>query len=762
MGKDKKKKKEEGGEKSVDNQTFLGLSKEAEHTVTAVIFFLSALFLILAYFGIAGIAGDISYGFLSKLFGAGFFLFPLVFILLGIALLKAVTPRFISSAISGGILFLLSSLGLLDLIFRERTGEEVTGGLVGKFFAMPFIKLFDQIAGGLILLTLVIISFIIIFDSRLLLKASIFGKNLGKKKEEGDLTDKESAKINAIAETEEKKECKEKTSHELVGLGPKGEGNEKTIANSVGEFLRIPFFGDRRRGKFTPPPLSLFENDSGKPSAGDIKANANIIKRTLSNFGIDIEMDEISIGPSITRYALKPAEGIKLSRILGLNPNLALALAAHPIRIEAPIPGKSLVGIEIPNKTKSIVGLGSLFSTPEFQNNTDPLFITLGRGVSGSPYFTNLSKAPHILIAGSTGSGKSVTIHTIIASILYRNPPDKVRFIMIDPKRVELTAYNNIPHLLTGVITDPKKTIIALGWAAKEMERRYSILEENCVRDIQSYHKNIMEPFEIKIEKCEEDAEEMENAPDPMPYIVIVIDELADIMATYPRELEAAIVRLAQMSRAVGIHLVLSTQRPQVEVITGLIKANIPTRIALRVPSQIDSRTILDTPGAEKLLGAGDMLYMGGETAKPIRIQSGYISEQEVKNLVKFLINKHKDDFLDEIDLTADKNGSSIASVNFSNGDNGGTDGKDDQIYEEAKKLVTTAGKASSSLLQRKLMLGYARAARIMDMLEERGVVGPGVGSKPREVLIHAEAKDVYLGDGGVKSDDGKSDEEQL
>lgn len=761
MGKDKKKKKEEDGGKDVDNQTFLGLSKEAEHTVTAVVFFLSALFLILAYFGIAGIAGNISYGFLSKLFGAGFFLFPLVFILLGIALLKAVTPRFISSAVSGGILFLLSSLGLLDLIFRERTGEEITGGLIGKFFAMPLVKLFDEIASGLILLTLVIISFIIIFDSRLVLSASIFGKKLGNKNEEGDLTDKESAKINAIAETEEKKVVKEKTSSELVGPGPKGEEGEKSIANSVGEFLHIPFFGDRKRGKYTPPPLSIFENDSGKPSAGDIKANANIIKRTLSNFGIDTEMDEISIGPSITRYALKPAEGIKLSRILGLNPNLALALAAHPIRIEAPIPGKSLVGIEIPNKTKSIVGLGSLFSTPEFQSNTDPLFLTLGRGVSGSPHFTNLAKAPHILIAGSTGSGKSVTIHTIIASILYRNPPGKVRFIMIDPKRVELTAYNNIPHLLTSVITDPKKTIVALGWAAKEMERRYNILEENCVRDIQSYHKNIIEPFDAKVEKCEEGAEEMENAPDPMPYIVIVIDELADIMAMYPRELEAAVVRLAQMSRAVGIHLVLSTQRPQVEVITGLIKANIPTRIALRVPSQIDSRTILDTPGAEKLLGAGDMLYMGGETAKPIRIQSGYISEQEVKNLVKYLIDKHKDDFLDEIDLTSDKNGSTLTSVDFSNRESGG-DGKDEQIYEEAKKLVTTAGKASSSLLQRKLMLGYARAARIMDMLEERGVVGPGVGSKPREVLIHAEAKDVYLENDGVKSDDGKSDEEQL
>ena len=315
---------------------------------------------------------------------------------------------------------------------------------------------------------------------------------------------------------------------------------------------------------YTPPPLSLLERDRGKPEVGDIKANSNIIKRTLQNFGIMVEMDEISIGPSVTRYALKPAEGVKLSRILGLQNNLELALAAHPVRIEAPIPGKSLVGIEIPNSVKTLVGLGSLLSQSEYTNSEKPLMVALGKSISGVSVFANMVKMPHLLIAGATGSGKSVTIHAIINSLLFRNSPENLKFIMIDPKRVELTQYNKIPHLLTPVITDAKKVIMSLKWAAKEMEHRYDILEKNKVRDIESYHKNIA-------------------SPDTMPYIIIVIDELADIMQAYPRELESAVIRLAQMSRAVGIHLILSTQRPSVNVITGLIKANIPSRISFSV-----------------------------------------------------------------------------------------------------------------------------------------------------------------------------------
>lgn len=464
---------------------------------------------------------------------------------------------------------------------------------------------------------------------------------------------------------------------------------------------------------FIPPPLSLLEKDRGKPETGDIKANANIIKRTLQNFGIDVEMDEISIGPSVTRYALKPAEGVKLSKIIALNNDLALALAAHPIRIEAPIPGKSLVGIEIPNTTKTTVGLATLLGSEEYQQSEKSLLVSLGKGISGRSYFSNLSKAPHMLIAGATGSGKSVTIHAIITSLLFRNSPENLKFIMIDPKRVELTLYNKIPHLLTPVITDAKKAILALKWAAKEMSRRYDTFEKNSVRDIDSYHKNI--------------------SGESMPFIVIVLDELADIMQAYPRELESAVVRIAQMSRAVGIHLIVSTQRPSVNVITGLIKANIPSRIALQVSAQIDSRTILDTGGAEKLLGAGDMLYLGGEMSKPLRLQSAFISETEVKKVVKYLADAYKDEVMGEINLTGAEAGKD--SIFESIIDSNNVDlGDEDELLGQAHEIVIRTGKASTSFLQRKLGVGYSRSAKLIDLLEAKGIVGPANGAKPREV----------------------------
>ncbi|MFQ5662126.1 MAG: DNA translocase FtsK, partial [Candidatus Paceibacteria bacterium] len=478
-----------------------------------------------------------------------------------------------------------------------------------------------------------------------------------------------------------------------------------------------------------PPPLSILEKDRGKPGVGDIKANANIIKRTLQNFGVDVQVDEISIGPSVTRYALKPAEGVRLSKILGLQNNLELALAAHPVRIEAPIPGRSLVGVEVPNTAKTTVGLSTLLGSSEFQNSEKPLLVSLGKDITGKSYFGNLGKMPHVLIAGATGSGKSVTIHTFITSLLFRNSAEQLRFIMIDPKRVELTLYNNIPHLLTPVITDPKKAILALKWAAKEMDRRYGVLEENSVRDIESYHESIA-GLEDEEEE-ENDGEEVEA----MPYIAIVIDELADIMQMYPRELESVVVRLAQMSRAVGIHLILSTQRPSVNVITGLIKANIPSRIALQVASQIDSRTILDGSGAEKLLGSGDMLYLSGEMSKPRRLQAAFISENEVKKVAKYLIKNYGDDVQNEIDLSAngtrDTNNSAVFEAILDENE----DEEEDELYEEAKETVIHAGKASTSYLQRKLRIGYARAARLIDILEEKGVIGPADGAKPREVL---------------------------
>ena len=471
-----------------------------------------------------------------------------------------------------------------------------------------------------------------------------------------------------------------------------------------------------------------------------MKANMNIIKRTLQNFGISVEMDEASIGPTVTRYAMKPAEGVRLSKIVALQSNLELALAAAPVRIEAPIPGKSLVGIEVPNISRTTLGLAPLIADAAFAGSEKPLLLSLGRSITGTPHYADLARMPHILVAGTTGAGKSIMIHDFIVSLLYRCGPERLRFIMVDPKRVELTAYNSIPHLLTPVITDAKKAILAIKWLAKEMERRYNILETESVRDISSYHENIVAPALEKVGSWKLEVGSSEaKLPEAMPYIVVIIDELADIMSTYPRELEAGIVRLAQMSRAVGIHLILSTQRPSVKVITGLIKANIPARVAFQVASGIDSRTILDMGGAEKLLGAGDMLFLSGEMSKPRRIQAPLISESEVKKVVAHAARQGEGELQSEIDFTE-------------RGEAGGTDAifssmigneNEDELYPEAKRTILEAGKASTSYLQRKLGIGYARAARLMDMLEERGVIGPADGAKPRDVIGEGNADEL-------------------
>ncbi|MBX4198503.1 DNA translocase FtsK [Candidatus Parcubacteria bacterium] len=702
------------------------LKEETIRFIYAILFFIAGLFLVFSALNRAGIVGQTTYAGLTFLLGIGYFLLPLLLFFLGITFLKSAGQSVAWPKMLGSFLFLLASLGTISMLLKDADGSG-QGGLLGNVISSPLIKLFDFWVTLLFLIGLLIISAIITLDPVMSFESLAFWR---KKKDEDELTTLPELKLDEESIPEERKpEPAVALAEESRGLGVKKvlglekKSKEGDFAIDVSRFFGKPYI---------PPPLSLLELDRGKPGVGDIKANANIIKRTLQNFGINVEMDEISIGPSVTRYALKPAEGVKLSRIIGLHNDLALALAAHPIRIEAPIPGKSLVGIEIPNSTKTTVGLGTLLGSEDFKQSDKPLLVSLGKGISGKSHFANLGKMPHLLIAGATGSGKSVTIHTILVSLLYRNSPENLKFIMIDPKRVELTLYNNIPHLLTPVITDAKKSILALKWAAKEMDRRYDILESKKVRDIESYHKTILGPALKKFQGKSREELEGEIIPESMPYIVIIIDELADLMQAYPRELESAIVRLAQMSRAVGIHLMLSTQRPSVNVITGLIKANVPTRIALQVASQIDSRTILDAAGAEKLLGAGDMLFQSGEMSKPQRIQSGYITEGEVKSVVKYLVDTYADELPNEINLTEggqDKN----AIFESSFGDDEG--GDDDDLYEQAREIVVHAGKASTSYLQRKLRIGYARAARLIDMLEERGVIGPGDGAKPREVI---------------------------
>lgn len=678
------------------------IADDTRHGIIAISLFALATFFVLARVNYAGKVGELSYSIFGKLFGVGFLLIPATFIILGLSFWQSQRPNFVLGRVASGLILFLASLGLMDVI------SDNAGGLMGHYITLPLLNLFQVYMTVIILVVLVIITMLIILD----ITPQAIVANLKKPKVARDENLDETEEEVVVEEVEEDTEEEET---EETPEPPQKQPKTPEVVNDESLFGKL--IGNRKSsGAFVPPPLSLLEKDTGKPGTGDIKANTNKIKRTLQNFGVTVEMDDVSVGPSVTRYSLKPAEGIKLAKIVALQNDLSLALAAHPIRIEAPIPGKSLVGIEIPNSVKSRVGLATLLGSKEFTSSPHPLLASLGRGISGTAHFTNIAKAPHMLIAGTTGSGKSVTINAIITSLLYRNAPDQLRFIMVDPKRVELTPYNRIPHLLTPVITDAKKAILALKWAAKEMERRYDLLEKEGVRDIQSYHK--------KIEGADNDEEK-----DKMPFIVIIIDELADIMSVYPRELEAGIVRLAQMSRAIGIHLIVSTQRPSVEVITGLIKANIPSRIALKVASQIDSRTILDMGGAEKLLGSGDMLSLSSDRPEPTRIQSAFISEEEVRQVVDHVATQYQDEIPVDINLTPEGNPDAMFA-----GSIGDDDGDDDDLYEDAREAVISAGKASASYLQRKLKVGYARAARLLDMLEERGVIGPGNGAKAREI----------------------------
>lgn len=458
------------------------------------------------------------------------------------------------------------------------------------------------------------------------------------------------------------------------------------------------------------PPLSLLSTEKGsKADRGDIKENASIIESTLESFGIRAKVAEVNGGPAITQYAIKIAEGTKLSKIKALQTDLALALAAPTgqIRIEAPIPGRNLVGIEIPNRSPEYVTLFEILNHPDMKKEKSRLAVGLGLGVSGAPAIADIKKMPHVIVAGSTGSGKSVCINTIITTLLFRNSPQELRFIMVDPKRVELTGYNGIPHLLTPVIVDTERVISALQWATKEMDRRYKMFAEVGARNIEDYNEA--------------------SGFTAMEYIVIVIDELADIMLSAPSKVEDLIVRLAQMARATGMHLIIATQRPSVNVITGIIKANVPTRIAFNVASMIDSRVIIDSPGAEKLLGKGDMLFVPPDRPLPTRIQGTYVTNSEIKNLI---------DFLKASGEAAVEYKEEVTEKYLGEEDDDSLTIERDPLFEDAATVVMSAGKASTSYLQRKMSLGYNRAAKIMDQLERAGIIGPAEGVKPRSILI--------------------------
>ncbi len=464
-------------------------------------------------------------------------------------------------------------------------------------------------------------------------------------------------------------------------------------------------------------------NNSSGNYEEELKYNATKLVDTLNSFGVSTKIVDICRGPSVTRYELQPAPGVKISKITGLSDDIALALASAGVRIEAPIPNKSAVGIEVPNKNKSMVSLREIIETPIYQNAKSKLNVALGKDITGNVICADVAKMPHLLIAGTTGSGKSVCLNSMIVSILFNATPDEVKLVMIDPKQVEFTVYNGIPHLLVPVVSDPKKAAGALGWAVTEMLQRYKMFSEKSVRDIKGYNK----------------LADTDNTITPMPHIVIFIDELSDLMMAAPNEVEDSICRLAQMARAAGMHLVIATQRPSVNVITGVIKANIPSRIALSVSSQIDSRTIIDAAGAEKLLGNGDMLFSPVGISKPIRVQGCFLSDEEVEGVVKFIKSqsdekKYDEGVMQEIERQAAMETSKKSSASAASSD--GDDSSGDEMMPKAIEVVVESQMASTTLLQRKLKLGYARAARIIDELEQRGIVGPFEGAKPRKVLI--------------------------
>jgi len=682
------------------------LTQRTKRWIKAVLMFLAAVIVGLSFLDKAGQGGKLFLAGARLLIGQAVFSLPLLFILGGLIFLKPKQKgKFLPIFL--GIFILI--FGIAGILGAQNLSQK-EGGWLGFLMAQLVVNLFGLLVANIIFGTIIIIGLVIFLQS-------IWKHKLEEEKEKKSFF---SRIINVpkplslkIKEIEQKSELNREAQPKISLFKNEEVNSDKQKTQKSKE-------------KYIFPPIDLLSKNEGSPTSGNIKQNSTIIKKTLENFGIPVEMAEANVGPTVTQYAFKPAEGVKLSKITTLSNNLSLALAAHPIRIEAPIPGKSLVGIEIPNKARSIVSLRNLVANPLFHGTPNPLLFVLGRNVSGSPMYADLADMPHLLVAGSTGTGKTIYLNGLILSLLYHNSPSSLKFILIDPKRVEFQNYNDLPHLLCPVIYDPQKTINALQWLVKEMERRFEVFSEIPTRNIDTYNKT----------------KSVIASGLNLPYIVLIVDELADLMAAKGREIEAGVVRLAQMARATGIHLVLATQRPSVEVITGLIKANVTSRITFQVASQIDSRTILDAAGAEKLLGAGDMLFVSAKSIRPRRIQSPYVSEADVKKVTEFITGQNGKNGESSIPLSQSlqqhlDSAEEKSEIFF--------DQQDDPLYEEAKRIILETKKASASFLQRRLKLGYARAARLIDMLEERGIVGSADGAKPREVYGDKESSQISV-----------------
>lgn len=726
---DKEEKKNNKNSKDKPKDTIL--SSWTRRWIKAILMFLVAIIIVLSfpYFNKAGYAGQIFVKVCDFLIGKAFYTIPIFLFIAGLIFLKT---RKKGKNLAMGLAVLISLVGVAGIL-ATKDMTQMNGGWIGYLLSKLFIGMFGVLVDN------------IIFGAILLIGLFIFlqfvWSELPKKEEKEEKptfavnrSEQENLKIKGI---EQERQEKPKQAPSKISLFKKG--------HEEPEKAEIKKPAPANKNAYILPPLDLLNRNEAAPTSGNIKENSMIIKNTLENFGIPVEMAEVNIGPTVTQYAFKPAEGVKLSKITTLSNNLALALAAHPIRIEAPIPGKSLVGIEVPNKVRSVVTLRNLIAQQNFQNSTSPLMVALGRNVSGAPVYTDITEGPHVLVAGATGTGKTIFLNTLVLSLLYKCTPESLRLIMVDPKRVEFQHYNDIPHLLCPVIYDATKTINALQWLTREMERRFEVFSEVPARNLAAYNAN----------------KSIIAAGLQLPYIVFVVDELADLMAAKGREIEAGVVRLAQMARATGIHLVLATQRPSVEVITGLIKANVPTRITFQVASQVDSRTVIDTSGAEKLLGAGDMLFASAKSAKISRIQGPYISEKEVKKVTDF-IAEQKDKFMEPQSVLVQNLKDALAAPDPKEAKEGGEEffGGDDPLFEDVKRIVLETQKASASFLQRRLRIGYSRAARLIDMLEEKGIVGPADGAKPREVYGEANFANKITGASPDESEAPKDDGE--
>lgn len=687
--------------------------------VWAFVLILIGLFILLGSFGIGGTMPVALFNGASWLFGFVAYLLP--FILFYLAVHKLRHEEFLIPAkqLISSIFLLIATAGMLhSAIAREDAASAASqgtwGGQVGNLTSGLFLNFLNEVTAIIVLLFIAVLSLMVMLNVSIKDKLQNFIDSFKKEKD----TDLESLaqdkptklKLNESVPVEHHKK-------DELSNGPR----RSTLRNAVAPLTvqenheALLTTGD---SDWKAPPISLLSNKQDKADAGDVEGNAEIIKASLANFSIDVDMEEANVGPRVTQFTLKPPTGVKLSKITALETNLALDLAATSIRMEAPIPGKRAVGIEVPNVKSATVRIRSLLQTKEMAEINSPLGFVIGKDIAGKAVVADLTKMPHLLVAGQTGSGKSVMINVILASLLYRNSPADLKLILVDPKHVEMSTYNNVPHLLTPVITEPEKCISALKWAVAEMERRLRTMAEVDTSNIKEYN-------DLKKDES-------------MPYIVIVIDELADLMMMAARDVEALIARVAQKARAAGIHLVLATQRPSVNVITGLIKANVPARIAFTTVSQIDSRTIIDQAGAESLLGMGDMLLSTTEMSKPRRVQGALIEKNEVVKMADYLREQREPDYNDEVvSLPVVLNGKGGLVPDTGKASSGSAASEDGE-FEDAVRVVVESRKASTSLLQRRLRIGYGKASRIIDEMEERGIIGVADGSRPREVLVNS------------------------